>query len=128
MLPKKTLLLEEGSCAKEIVIIVKGNVEIYRRLPHHTVPAVIADQNINTEANGENETPKEEGEDFLPEMSRGHFKFTPISTPPSDSQRLARQKKRRQRGMSEAEVAESDMFENLNKKYPFVKGCEQKLD
>ena len=32
VLPRRTLLLEEGTIAREVVIILKGEVELYRRL------------------------------------------------------------------------------------------------
>ena len=46
VLPTQTLLLEEGSIAKEVVIILKGDVEIYRRMPNSSYPSKIKDQKI----------------------------------------------------------------------------------
>ena len=45
-MPKRTLLLEEGSVAKEVVIVLRGDVEIYRRLPNSVKPNKIEDQKI----------------------------------------------------------------------------------
>ena len=33
VLPRRTLLLEEGSVAREVVIVLRGAVDLYRRLP-----------------------------------------------------------------------------------------------
>ena len=46
VLPRRTLLLEEGTIAREVVIILKGEVELYRRLSNSKVPAKIEDQKI----------------------------------------------------------------------------------
>lgn len=46
VLPRRTLLLEEGTIAREVVIILKGEVELYRRLPNSKTPAKIEDQKI----------------------------------------------------------------------------------
>ena len=46
VLPKRTLLLEEGSVAKEVVMVLRGDVEIYRRLPNSVKPNKIEDQKI----------------------------------------------------------------------------------
>ena len=62
VLPKKTLLLEEGSVAKEVVIILKGDVNIYRRLPNSVKPAKIEDQKIPQDRAGL-ESPKNEGQE-----------------------------------------------------------------
>ena len=43
VLPKRTLLLEEGCIAKEVVIVLKGEVGIYHRLPGCNMPGKIED-------------------------------------------------------------------------------------
>jgi len=46
VLQKRTLLLEEGSIAREVVIVLKGDVELYRRLPNSLKPFKIGEQKI----------------------------------------------------------------------------------
>ena len=46
VLPRRTLLLEEGCIAREVVIMLSGEVELYRRLPNSKQPAKIGEQNI----------------------------------------------------------------------------------
>ena len=43
VLPKRTLLLEEGGVAKQVVVVLRGEIELYRRLPGSFKPAKIAD-------------------------------------------------------------------------------------
>ena len=46
VLPRRTLLLEEGSIAREVVIVLRGEVDIYRRMPNSVKLASIKEQNI----------------------------------------------------------------------------------
>lgn len=41
VLPRRTLLLEEGCIAREVVIVLSGDVELYRRLPNSIQPSKI---------------------------------------------------------------------------------------
>ena len=64
VLPKRALLLEEGSVAKEVVIVLKGDIEIYRRLPNSIKPGKIEDQKFSINQTG----PLDEGDEQLGEL------------------------------------------------------------
>ena len=78
VLPRRTLLLEEGAVAKEVVIVLRGEVDIFRRLPNKTYPAVIKEQKIPldfTKSAIQDEEDEEEG--YLGELAKGFFRFAP---------------------------------------------------
>ena len=77
VLPRKTLLLEEGTIAREIVIILRGDVDLYRRLPNQPQPVAIQEQKIPLDLNNNNKNEdQEETNEELTELARGFFKLS----------------------------------------------------
>ena len=89
VLPRRTLLLEEGTIAREVVIILKGEVELYRRLPNSKNPAKIEDQKIPLDnmTVGVFNDDQDKEKQYLAELAQGFFKFKPKADPKKPSKR-----------------------------------------
>lgn len=78
MLPRRTLLLEEGSVAREVVIVLRGAVDIYRRVDtSNDKPVRIEEQKIPLDYTKSALTDENDEEGYLAELAKGFFRLKP---------------------------------------------------
>ena len=102
------------------MIVLRGEIDLLRRLPNSVQPKAIGEQNIRLDYTSSALQNEEDKNSDIAELAHGFFKLkkeVPGTRPSLEM-------KRKMNLEDGVDNEEAELLERLNAKYPFKKGCE----